>query len=126
MSTMDDYRRGWALRYLREAKVGLTVAQETPSMAPKLVLDAMRKAQAAIYYTLGEPYFVEMIVQQTLHEKPMLEDPLLKCLVEIERMVQRAVHTPGRDHQGAIKEASVLIQVASDVVELFTGESAGD
>ena len=122
MSTMDDYRKGWALRYLREAKAGLTEAQETPPMAPGLVLEAMKKAQVAIYYSLGDPAFVEAIVRQTLQGGP-IEDPILRCLVEIERTVRRVEHTPKLD-QKAIKQADELIQIASDIVELFTGEKA--
>lgn len=123
MSTMDDYRKGWALRYLREAKAGLTEAQETPPRAPGLVLEAMKKAQVAIYYSLGDPAFVEAIVRQTLQRGP-IEDPILKCLVEIERTVRRAEHTPELDHHKAIKQADEIIQIASDIVELFTGEKA--
>lgn len=123
MSTMDDYRRGWALRYLREARTGLTEAQETPPMAKGLVLEAMKKAQVAIYYSLGDPAFVEAIVRQSLQMEPV-DDPILRCLVEIERTVQRAEHTPKLDHEKAIKQADELIKMASNIVELFTGEKA--
>jgi hypothetical protein len=57
---MDDYRRSWALRYLREAKAELQAARKMPYMAPSLVLEAIRKARNAIYYSLGEPAFVEI------------------------------------------------------------------
>jgi len=123
LSTMDDYRRGWAIRYLREAKAGLTEAKEMPPMAPGLVLEAMKKAQVAIYYSLGDPVFVEAIVRQTLQREPT-EDPILRCLVEIERTVRRAEHAPEPDYQKAIKQADDLIKMASDIVELFTGEKA--
>ena len=48
---IDGYRKGWALRYLREAKAELSAAQKMPTIAPNLILEAMRKAQVAIYYT---------------------------------------------------------------------------
>lgn len=92
-------------------------------MAPGLVLEAMKKAQVAIYYSLGDPAFVEAIVRQTLQREPA-EDPILRCLVEIERTVRRAEHAPKLDHQKAIKQADELIKIASDIVELFTGEKA--
>ncbi len=126
VATVDDYHRGWALRYLREAEVGLAAARETPSMAPKLVLDAMRKAQAAVYYSLGEPYFVEAVVQRALRENSAIEDPVLRCLVEIGRTVQLAASTPGRDLEAAIRSANNLIRTASDIVKLFTGEGLAD
>jgi hypothetical protein len=43
---MDGYRKGWALRYLREAKAELEAARKIPYMAPSLVLEAIRKARA--------------------------------------------------------------------------------
>ena len=126
VSITNNYRKGWALRYLREAKAELTAAQEMPPMAPSLVLEAMRKAQAAIYYSLGEPAFIETIVRQALRRERFIEDPILRCLVEIERTVQQAVRAPKTDSQKAAKQADDLIQVASGIVALFTGEKEAD
>lgn len=121
MLGMDDYRRGWALRYLREAKAELTVAQKMPPMASSKVLESLRKAQAAIYYSLGEPLSVELIVQQTLSNQSV-KDLILRCLVEIERAVQRLARAPKPDSEKAIQEADEILQMASAIVELFTGE----
>jgi len=121
---MNNYRKGWALRYLREARAELTAAQKTPQMAPSLILEAMRKAQAAIYYSLGEPAFIEAIVRQTVRKKQVIEEPILRCLVEIERTVDQVAQTPESDRDRAIKQVDSLIQIASDIVELFTGEKA--
>lgn len=126
MSMIDNYRKGWALRYLREAKAELIAAQETPPMAPSLVLEAMKKAQVAIYYSLGDPAFVEAIVLQTLQKEQTINDPVLRCLVEIERTVQRAAQAPEQDRQRAIEQADEFVQMASDIVELFTGEKISD
>jgi len=124
VSMMNDYRKGWALRYLREARAELIAAQKTPHMAPSLILEAMRKAQAAIYYSLGEPAFIEAIVRQTASKKQVIEEPILRCLVEIERTVREVAQTPESDRDRAIKQVDDLIQIASDIVELFTGEKA--
>lgn len=121
---VDEYRKGWALRYLREAKAELIAAQKTPYMAPSLILEAVRKAQVSIHYSLGDPAFVETIVRQTIGKKKVVEDPVLRCLVEIERMVQRVVQSPEPNHEKAIERADGLIQIASDIVELLTGETA--
>jgi len=126
VSMIDNYRKGWALRYLREAKAELIAAQETPPMAPSLVLEAMKKAQVAIYYSLGDPAFVEAIVLQTLQKEQTINDPVLRCLVEIERTVQRAAQAPEQDRQRAIEQADEFVQMASDIVELFTGEKISD
>ncbi len=124
MTTTDNYRKGWALRYLREAKAELTAAQNTPPMAPTLVLEAMKKAQEAIYYSLGDPASIGLIVHQTIQDTKTIKDPILRCLVEIERTIQQAMQTPEANRQEAIKKADKLIQTASEIVELLTGEKA--
>lgn len=124
MTTIDNYRKGWALRYLREAKAELTAAQNTPPMASTLVLEAMKKAQEAIYYSLGDPASIGLIVRQTLQGTQIIKDPILRCLVEIERTIQQAIQTPKANRQEAINNADKLIQIASEIVELLTGEKA--
>jgi len=124
MSLINDYRKGWALRYLREAKAELTAAQKTPYLASSLILEAVRKAQAAVYYSLGDPASIEFIVHQTLHKKQPVEDPVLRCLVDIERTVQLVAMTPEAERDKALTQADELIQTASDIVKLFTGEKA--
>ena len=123
MSMTNNYRKGWALRYLREAKAELTAAQKTPYMAPSLILEALRKAQAAIYYSLGEPTFIASIVHETLYTKQFVEDPVLKFLVEIERTVQQIAQRPRSDSGKVMEQVNDLVQLASEIVELFTGES---
>ena len=119
----DNYRKGWALRYLREAKAELTAAQKTPYMAPSLILEALRKAQAAIYYSLGEPTYIATIVHETLYTKQLVEDPILKLLVEIERTVQQIAQRPRSDSGKMMEQVNDLVQIASEIVELFTGET---
>jgi len=121
---MNNYRKGWALRYLREAKAELTAAQKTPYLAPGLVLEAVRKAQAAIYYSFGDPSFIEVIVRQTMQRKQFIKDPILRFLVEIERTVQLIAQTPRLESEKVIEQVDDLIQLTSEIVELFTGESA--
>jgi len=122
MVMMDGYRKGWALRYLREAKAELSAAQKMPAMAPNLILEAMRKAQVAIYYTLGEPAFIETIVIQTAGKKQAITDPVLRCLVEIERTIQEFSQTEEVEVNKALQHGGDMVQMASEIVELFTGE----
>lgn len=120
---ISDYQKGWALRYLREAKAELTAAQKTPYLAPSLVFEAIRKAQIAIYYSLGEPAFVEGIVYETIRKKgDLVKDPILKCLVEIELSLQQLAQMPEVNQEKAMEQASGIIQIASDIVKLFTNE----
>lgn len=122
MSMINDYQKGWALRYLREAKAELTAAKKSTYMAPSLILEAVKKAQAAIYYSLGDPISIETIVHQTMHKKQLVNEPILKCLVEIERTIRNVARTAESGRKKTFKQASDLIQTATDIVELFTGE----
>jgi hypothetical protein len=121
---MDDYRKGWALRYLREAKAELAAAKRMPYMAPSLVLEAIRKARNAIYYSFGEPAFVEIVVRETAEKtkNQAIDDPILKFLVEIEEMVQQLAQLEEIDGERAMKQADNLVQLASDIVETLTEE----
>jgi hypothetical protein len=124
---MDDYRKGWALRYMREAKAELQAARKMPYMAPSLVLEAVRKARNAIYYSLGEPAFVEIVVRETAEKtQGPIADPVLRFLVEIEAIFQQLTQTEEVDGERALKQADDLVRVASDIVETLTEEKVED
>lgn len=123
---MDKYRRGWALRYLREAKAELEAAKKIPYMAPSLVLEAIRKARNAIYYSLGEPAFIEIVIREAAEKAQTIDDPFLRVLVEIEGTVQQLLQVEEVDGEKAMKQADSLVQLASDIVEILTGEKLED
>lgn len=123
---MDDYRRGWALRYLREAKAELEAAKKIPYMASSLVIEAIRKARNAIYYSLGEPAFIELTLRDAVEEKEFENDPVLKCLVEIEGLFNQLIQLEEVDEEKAIKEADNIIKLASEIVETMLGEKLED
>ncbi len=116
---MDRYRKGWALRYLREAKAELEAARKMPYMAPSLVLESIRKARNAIYYSLGEPAFIEGIIRETAEKNraQQIADPILKCLVEIEETTQQLIQSEDMDGERAMRQADNLIRLATDIVE---------
>ncbi len=120
MPLINGYRKGWSLRYLREAKAEFTAAQKIPYMAPSLILEAVKKAQAAVYYSLGDPASVEAIVYQTALKRQPIVDPVLRCIVEIERMVQDIAMTSEVDQERAMEQANEIIQLASEIVTLFS------
>jgi len=123
---MDQYRRGWALRYLREAKAELEAARKMPYMAPSLILEAIRKARNAIYYSLGEPAFIENVVREAVEKMQFGNDPVLRCLVEIEGMMQQMAQMEEVNGEKAVKQADNLIQLASEIVETLIGEKVED
>lgn len=124
MAMMNGYRKGWALRYLREAKAEFSAAKETPYLAPSLILEALRKAQVAIYYSLGDPASIQKIVHLKASGSEMVKDPVLKCLVEIEHVLEWLSDVPESEREKAMKHVENLIQIAADIVELFTGDKA--
>ena len=119
---MDEYRKGWALRYLREARAELAAARKMPYMAPSLFLEAIKKARNAIYYSLGDPAFVETVIRETAEKMRTIDDPVLKFLVEIEATIQQLTQVEEVDGEKAMKQADNLVQLASDIVETLTGE----
>lgn len=123
---IDEYRRGWALRYLREAKAELDAARKSPYMAPSLILEAIRKARNAIYYSLGEPAFIEAVIKEEAEKPQAVSDPFLRVLVEIEETVQQLLQVEEIDGEKAMKQADNLLQLASDIVEALIGEKIED
>jgi hypothetical protein len=124
MPLINGYRKGWALRYIREARAELAAAEKMRPMASNLLLEAMRKAQIAIYYSLGDPAFVENIVRQIIVKGETISDPILRCLVEIENMIQEVSQVPNMSDEQTRKQADELVEMASDIVYLFTNEKA--
>ena len=119
---MDEYRKGWALRYLREAKAELEAARKIPYMAPSLVLEAIRKAKNAIYYSLGEPAFIEILIRDELGKAKPTNDSILRFLVEIEEIVQQLAQLEEVNGEVMMKQADTLVQIAADIVETLTEE----
>ena len=124
MTSLDGYRKGWATRYLREAKAELTAAKNTPYMATGFIMEALTKAQAAIYYSLGDPAFIIPIVHETINKTQNVKDPVLNFLVEIEKTLQQLAQNPSTDSEKTMEQAADIIEFTSEIVELFGGKSA--
>jgi len=119
---MDQYRKGWALRYLREAKAELEAARKIPYMAPSLVLEAIRKARNAIYYSLGEPAFIEILVREEVMKNQATNDSILRFLMEIEAIVQQMSQLEEMNGDAMMKQADLIVGIATDIVEALTEE----
>ena len=119
---MDMYRKGWALRYLREAKAELEAAHKIPYMAPSLLLESIRKARSAIYYSLCEPAFIEVLIRDEAGKNQPSNDSLLRFLVEIEGAVQQLAQLEEVNGDFIMQQADTLVQIASDIVETLTEE----
>ncbi|NLF89693.1 hypothetical protein GX563_12870 [Candidatus Bathyarchaeota archaeon] len=119
---MDMYRKGWALRYLREAKAELEAARKIPYMAPSLVVEAIRKARNAIYYSLGEPAFIEILIREEVAKNPASNDSVLRFLMEVETIVQQLSQVEEVNGDVMMKQADSIVDIATDIVETLTQE----
>ncbi|HLN45062.1 MAG: hypothetical protein ACM3WQ_02040 [Chloroflexota bacterium] len=119
---MDIYRKGWALRYLREAKAELEAARKIPYMAPSLLLEAIRKAKSAIYYSLGEPAFIEILLRDEVAKTQVSNDSVLRFLTGIEGAVQQLSQLEEINGEAIMQQANTLVQIASDIVETMMDE----
>jgi hypothetical protein len=119
---MDTYRKGWALRYLREAKAELEAARKIPYMAPSLVLEAIRKARNAIYYSLGEPAFIEILIREEVLKNPNTNDSVLRFLIELESIVQQISQLEEVNGDAMMKQADSIVDIATNIVETITDE----
>ena len=119
---MDEYRKGWALRYLREAKAELEAARKIPYMAPGLVLEAIRKARNAIYYSLGEPAFIEILIREEVLKNPHTHDSLLRFLIELENVIQQMSQLEEVNSEAMMKQADSIVEIATNIVEALTEE----
>jgi hypothetical protein len=93
-------------------------------MATGFMIEALTKAQAAIYYSLGDPTFIIPIVHETLYTKQTIEEPILNFLVEIEKTLQQFASNPQSDTEKIMEHVNDIIEYTSEIVELFGGESS--
>ncbi|MFA5572618.1 MAG: hypothetical protein WC046_03280 [Candidatus Bathyarchaeia archaeon] len=119
---MDAYRKGWALRYIREARAELEAARKIPYMAPSLVLEAIRKARNAIYYSLGEPAFIEILIREEVTKKHTTNDSILRFLMEVETIVQQISQLEETNGDAMMKQADSIVDIATAIVETLTQE----
>ena len=119
---MNSYRKGWATRYLRESKAELIAAKKTPYMAAGFIIEALTKAQAAIYFSLGDPSFIVPIVNETLYTKQNVDDPILNFLVEIEKTLQQFAQNPTTENEKTLEQVGDIIEYTSEIVELLGSE----
>jgi hypothetical protein len=119
---MDEYRKGWALRYLSEAKAELEAARKIPYMAPSLVVEAIRKARNAIYYSLGEPAFIEILIREEVAKNLETNDSVLRFLIEVETIVQQISQLEEVNGDAMMKQADSIVDIATDIVETLTQE----
>ncbi|HII85380.1 TPA: hypothetical protein HA273_02110 [Candidatus Bathyarchaeota archaeon] len=91
-------------------------------MAPSLVLEAIRKARNAIYYSLGEPAFIEVLIRDEAGKNKPSNDSILRFLIGIEGVVQQMTQIEEVNGEIIMMQADTLVQIASEIVETLTEE----
>ncbi len=84
------------------------------------MLEAIRKARSAIYYSLGEPAFIEGLVRDELSKPKPTDDIILRFLIQMETTVQQLSQLEEINDDAMMKQADTIVQVASEFVETLT------
>jgi hypothetical protein len=93
-------------------------------MAPSLLMEAIRKARNAIYYSLGEPAFIEVLIRDELLKQKPTNDVILRFLIEVEDIVEQLGQIEEVNGAVMMQQADTIVQVASEFVETLTEEKA--
>jgi hypothetical protein len=91
-------------------------------MAPSLTVEAIRKARNAIYYSLGEPAFIEILIREEVAKNPASNDSVLRFLIEVETIVQQLSQVEEVNGEAMMKQADSIVDIATDIVETLTQE----
>jgi hypothetical protein len=84
------------------------------------MLEAIRKARSAIYYSLGEPAFIEGLVRDELGKPKPADDIILRFLIQMETTVQQLSQLEEINDDAMMKQADTIVQVAAEFVKTLT------
>ncbi len=96
--------------------------EKSPTWRQALVVEAIRKARNAIYYSLGEPAFIEILIREEVTKNPATNDSVLNFLIEIETIVQQISQLEEVNGDAMMKQADSIVDIATDIVETLTQE----
>ncbi|MFH0897668.1 MAG: hypothetical protein V1850_06455 [Candidatus Bathyarchaeota archaeon] len=123
---IDDYRINWALRYIREAEADISAAEKIPmpAMVISLSLQAMRKSQTAVYYSLGDPQYLAPLIHQNIEDERKVNDILMRILIQIEQSIERdSSQAENLGKTAIIEDARRLLEIASEIVSIMVKKS---
>ncbi len=90
---IDEYRLNWSLRYLREAKVDYECLKLLTSEEAYVSLGstAVRKAQTAVLYALGDPSSIYDAIVAVVDRGVEATDGLISALASMEKCIRSIV-----------------------------------
>ena len=86
------------------------------------MLKPSEKHRNAIYYSLGEPAFIEILIREEVTKNPATNDSVLRFLIEIETIVQQISQLEEVNGDAMMKQADSIVDIATDIVETLTQE----
>lgn len=124
-SFVSESYRSWALRYLKEAKVDLSAAQEASMIetVKDLSTIALRKAQLAIEYAVAQPELLDIAVSEYISRGETQGQPLVILLARIRNLMQDIADPYSRLQKSSILgKTSLVVDVVSSVVSEVVGK----
>ncbi|MCD6443399.1 hypothetical protein CW710_01665 [Candidatus Bathyarchaeota archaeon] len=116
---IDDYRLNWCFRYLREANADYECSKlvKNRNTCINLCSTALRKAQTAVLYALGEPTQVYNSIIAVLEGRVEADDPLIRTLTSMERFIRELIDgAPSIPRESLIRMTGEHISVAEKLV----------
>jgi len=84
---------------------------------------AMRKAQLAIQYVLGEPGHLDAVVTEAFLGRPIVQEPVLDLLAAIRAAIGRVSDPQSPfEKESVLKVAEVIFNASSSIVEAAIGQ----
>ena len=123
-SLCSEPDRVWALRYIREANVDLSLTDglKTPETIVELVALALKKAQLAIQHALGQPEYLELAVAQAALGKTEPADPPVRILLRMREIARNLSEVEELVRKETVLEAAeIVVSAAESVVKELTG-----
>jgi hypothetical protein len=119
-SVCPESDRVWALRYIREAIVDLSLAQElnNPETVMELALIAMRKARLAVKYALSQPEHSDIIVDEQSLRGLSIEEAPARILIKMREVAQSLSEQDHPPKKGTVVDTTrIIVNAAESVVE---------
>lgn len=119
-SLCSESDRIWASRYIREAKVDLSLASNLQAVETvrETATLAMRKAQLAVQHALGTPDYSDPAIAETNLGRMDRNDSLVRVLIKIREITRELSELEPTFGKGAIvSTAKTIVDAAESIVE---------
>jgi hypothetical protein len=116
----SEVERVWALRLIREARVDLSLAQQTQNLseARDLLLMTLRKAELAVSHALGYSEYIDFAVDEAVDTGIGASQPSVRIILKIREAARRLAaleHVSSKKDMLELGES--ILESASHIVE---------